>query len=155
MADLSNEATLWLKYQENPSCTPLYIAACYAPPEGSTTYSHPSAIDPFEELGAAIATVKGWGGEVLIGGDFNSRTGSATDFPFSSARDPFIDLPQEDFHWQAPTNLPARTNQDSRINKFGRQLLQLCCDSGVVILNGRVEGDLQGCCTCQGSSTVD
>ena len=148
---------MWLKLQDSASSTPLYIAVCYAPPEGSSTYANSSAINPIEELSLAVAAIQGLGGEVLIGGDFNARTGIDSDSAPVSSHDPAVDMFLDDHEpvWQKPSSLPVRVNQDKTKNNFGKQLLQLCRESGMLILNGRVKGDLQGRCTCQGSSTVD
>jgi hypothetical protein len=59
--------------------TPLYIAVCYDPPEGLSTHANPSAINPVEELSLAAAAIQELGGEILIGREFNARTGTNID----------------------------------------------------------------------------
>ena len=51
-----------------------------------------------------------------------------------------------------------RVSQDRNINNRGKQLLSLCIESGLRLLNGRSTGDLLGSFTCHqplGSSVVD
>ena len=49
-----------------------------------------------------------------------------------------------------------RCNQDKiRKNLFGEKLLQLCRALGIVILNGRTQGDKHGTCTTNKGTVVD
>ena len=52
----------------------------------------------------------------------------------------------------------VRTNQDNKMNKYGRKLINFCMKTSCFIANGRTLGDFQGKLTCyahHGSSTVD
>ena len=54
--------------------------------------------------------------------------------------------------------LSQRHNEDVTVNKYGRNLMNIIEQSHLIILNGRVLGDLKGSKTCHkynGSSTVD
>jgi Reverse transcriptase (RNA-dependent DNA polymerase) len=55
--------------------------------------------------------------------------------------------------------MAQRMNSDEGVNSFGKQLIDLCGDCSLYILNGRTKGDEVGNCTCfpkgGGSSTVD
>ena len=42
------------------------------------------------------------------------------------------------------THILARTSQDRVLNSSGRELIDLCTTTGLVILNGRTQGDLEG-----------
>ena len=53
----------------------------------------------------------------------------------------------EDDHYISDQNLP-RNNFPKLINSSGKHLLNLCKESGLIILNGRTIGDLQGKHTC-------
>jgi hypothetical protein len=143
------------QYQKSPRSIQLYMGVCYAPPEGSITYLHASAVGPFGELNNAIAALHGLGGEVLIAGDLNARTCLYPDHKSYDANDQLFVMPQAHDLWHTPLNLPARANQDKKTNTSERRLLQLCHDTGLTILNGRVQGDVEGFFTSQGSSTVD
>jgi hypothetical protein len=51
-----------------------------------------------------------------------------------------------------------RQNRDANVSGWGRKLLDLCCDAGLLILNGRTPSDKLGEFTCLangGRSTVD
>ncbi len=85
-------------------------------------------------------------------GDFNSRTGDKLDFiesqgsRFITGNNRFI-----------PSH-PPRQNCDPAVNAHGRQLLQLCQNLALYIVNGRLRGDSLGRYTYSsalGSSTVD
>ncbi len=85
-------------------------------------------------------------------GDFNSRTGDKLDF-IESQGSRFITgnnrfLPSH----------PPRQNCDPAVNAHGRQLLQLCQNLALYIVNGRLRGDSLGRYTYSsalGNSTVD
>lgn len=52
----------------------------------------------------------------------------------------------------------ARNSQDTTLNKKGREFLEFCEDFGLVVLNGRTEGDVNGSFTyvsTRGSSVND
>ena len=64
-------------------------------------------------------------------------------------------LPQD---YELDTIRSIRNNQDTSVNEYGQQLLNLCIETKLRILNGRTRGDLQGHLTYvgyHGCSTVD
>ena len=89
---------------------------------------------------------------ILIGGDFNSKTGTDPDYVNEDARD-MSSLPGD---YELDTFTMSRNNEDVSINYFGQR--KLCIAAKLRILNGRTRGDLQGHFTYfgfQGCSTVD
>ena len=91
---------------------------------------------------------------VFVGGDFNSRIGTQNDFTIENEKD-LNYLPQE---YELDTIRSVRNNQDTSVNEYGQQLLDLCIETKLRILNGRMRGDLQGHLTYVGfhaCSTVD
>ncbi len=57
-----------------------------------------------------------------------------------------------------PNIVTKRQNRDASVSGWGRKLLNLCCDTGLFILNGRTPGDELGEFTCLangGRSTID
>ena len=91
-------------------------------------------------------------GSVLITGDLNARTGGKLDFT-STEGDSYITGTNLDF-----PILPNRNNYDKNTNRSGKQVLQLCRELGLYIVNGRVRGESFGrytYCSNFGSSTVD
>ena len=89
---------------------------------------------------------------MLITGDLNARTGEELDFT-STGGDSYITGTNLDF-----PILPNRNNYDKNTNRSGKQVLQLCRELGLYIVNGRLRGDSFGrytYCSNLGSSTVD
>jgi hypothetical protein len=97
-------------------------------------------------------------GRVILLGDFNARTSNLNDF---------IDLDNishTNSNSYLPTNYSAdlplirRQNMDTSINEQGKHLIDLCIESKIRILNGRVMGDSLGSFTyycTQGKSCID
>ena len=76
---------------------------------------------------------------IIIGGDFNSRTGTLNDYVNESENDSnYIYLPQEyDFDKFTKT----RNNQDIHTNLYGEKLINFTISTKMRILNGRTLGD--------------
>ena len=91
---------------------------------------------------------------VFIGGDFNSRIGTQNYFITEHEKD-LNYLPQD---YELYKIRSVRNNQDTSVNDYGQQLLDLCIETKLRILNGRTRGDLQRHLTYvdfDGCSTVD
>ena len=73
-----------------------------------------------EQLSRSIKTHR-----IIMVGDFNARTGSLKDV---------IDDRE---------NIPDRYNMDTRINTYGKRLVETCIGSGVFLINGRYYADKQ------------
>ncbi len=92
-------------------------------------------------------------GEIILMGDFNSRTGDLNDYISGDASK---HLPLSD-SYIVDDELP-RANCDTNINMLSKSLIELCASTNMRILNGRYTGDSLGFYTCfkhNGSSTVD
>lgn len=138
-----------------PGMRPLYCAVCYIPPAQSTIFCETanavqaavSLKDTFDLLTTDICEFGGRG-DVLLMGDFNAHTRT----------DPDVDTDWEG--WDAlsaagtqipahvhvlramSTHLPARQSPCKRIvGGAGCQMLDMCRDLGLLILNGRLAGD--------------
>ena len=87
-------------------------------------------------------------------GDFNSRTDNIQEISTDIS-----DMTDENRHEiRNDVCMPQRHNEDVTVNKYGINLMNIIEQSQLIILNGRVLGDLKGSKTCQkynGSSTVD
>ena len=118
---------IWLRIPAAP--LDLILGLCYLPPENAPKWR--AGVDPFTFLRADILELQGLG-LLLLSGDINARTATASDFLPLSADDP---IP------------PPRHNSDPGTNGFGTKLLALAQESGLIILNGRVPGDKHGACT--------
>lgn len=133
------------------------LAACYFSPKESRLYSQ-GVLDPepFVQLQHDVLKFN-CSYHTLCAGDFNARMGVAPDFTSVSDDDAcFIPLPEPDFQ----TDPKTRSSCDHITNDFGTQFLQLLHVCGLIIYNGRTNGDLAGQLTCKpfsgdGGSLVD
>ena len=144
--DNKSENILWLKLALSPEKN-IYIAALYNSP------GKPSSVNVYSELRDKLLSFSS-SDLVFIGGDFNSRTGHLKDFIEESNSEHFV-LPDS---YETDYNIRQRNNEDVCINNYGHQLVDLCIESKLRILNGRTRGDLQGSYTYigfKGCSTVD
>jgi hypothetical protein len=104
--------------------------------------------------------VRSLGGHPLLAGDFNARTNTISDFHDIDGH--IAHLPQVPQQVQKSTVTKMVQSRQSKdlgvLNTFGKELIDLCKDSELVILNGRTPGDEVGEVTCvkyNGCSVVD
>ena len=125
----------------------IYFCGAYFPPINSKCFSP----EIFEELENDIVEFRSRGA-VLLSGDFNSRTGKHEDYIHDDS-DNFFDYSVEN-----PLVLKQRNNYDNVVNNHDKNLLQICKNFDLRILNGRIRGDTFGNVTFHsklGVSTVD
>ena len=133
---------LWIKINGNTieNEHDLYVATVYNSPENSSYNINNENNDIFIKLQNKIATFSE-SDLLLIGGDFNARTGI------------LADCLHEDEHDMKYQNFPNgyeiykirdRNNQDSTKNKYGEYLANFYVTTNVHILNGRTLGDSSG-----------
>ena len=151
--DSFSEGTIWLKLDKNLFNLPnnLFICAIYIPPEYNS--SALPRVDYYKELTASISKYLRKG-NVILGGDFNARTGNKDEHNNFSIEVPgVIELSDED-----GPKLSNRLSCDEKVNNYGKKLSSICKSQDLVIANGRIIGDRIGNFTCQnsrGSSVVD
>ena len=138
----------------------LLCGIVYIPPHGSR-YANP---DPYLELQNEFDNICTNNKNIILLGDFNSRTSNADDFVQS---DEFIcdiygndDLFRENtdiFRCFAMHDIPLiRKSADKIINMYGYQLIEFCKNNNIFIINGRIGKDaVSPELTCKNSSTVD
>ena len=94
-------------------------------------------------------------GKILIMGDLNARTQCKLDY----IQDDDTKFPDVQINYNCDSQiLPVRSNKDTILNDQGKELLDLCIESSMRILNGRKLGDLNGNYTCfkyNGKSSID
>ena len=121
--------------------------------------SHP---DPYLELQNEFDRVCADKSNVLLFGDFNSRTATLPDI---CKCDEFLcnvqgneDLYRDKvsiFQCFNNNNVPLKhSNADTSTNSYGYQFVEFCKNNNIFILNGRVDFDSPKL-TCKNSSTVD
>ncbi len=129
----------------------LYLCNVYIPHEKSPFHEERGGTDPFSILAEESAQY-GTKGAILYMGDFNSRVGiEQENYDHISNKSPYPILHQ-DFETEGNTNILIRRNKDKTVNNFGRNLITLCENLGMTILNGRTTGDYNGCFTFHGSN---
>ena len=151
----------WLRFDGGPRLQrPLLLAAAYLPPTSSKygLRRSPERDDYFlllgDEVAAAMAAAPG-GTDVLLAGDFNAHTGNQQDFADHSAllqaaldvaaEDVLVPCSQQDAACDPP---PRASTCTAPVCAQGTALLQLCCATGMLLLNGRVHGDVPAQPTC-------
>ena len=157
IVNTENEHWMWLKIEQKyfGIDKDLYICACYLPPDGSKVYIRGSnSVDHFSMLEEDIIKYK-CKGNVLLTGDFNSRTGTLHDY--IEADD--MNYIHDDLINQCDEFNSRRQNVDKKVNTFGKRLIiNICKSLQLSILNGRTIGDLKGRPTYMhphGFSTID
>jgi hypothetical protein len=130
---------------------PTFVAVCYLPPAGSPFYrgGHGHTMqEHWEALNADVAELSPRG-SVMIMGDLNAHTAEEPDI---------CGLVDDGAHTGvAPSaaavelramqaSMPQRRSSDARraVGPMGRQLLTICQQHSMVILNGRLPGDTPG-----------
>jgi hypothetical protein len=138
---------------------PTFICACYIPWPESRYYQNrgsPSCDEHWRQLSFDVAEFKR-SGHVLLMGDMNA---SLLDFQVDDEVDQ--DQTDDSMGMSAAASamqalsqhLPARANMDSaRPNRSGAKLTELCRHNNLLILNGRLPGNEDGCWTFHGDPT--
>ena len=140
---------LWLRLNLLSLDRPLFLAVCYLPP-ANTPGASLVGTERWSLLADDIAAAAA-DGYVLLAGDFNAHTGSLDD------RTPPVDLHITDLAALIPStaHLPPRHTRATSINAYGRNLISLCRESSLVILNGRLPGDIPAAPSRSPSSLLD
>lgn len=152
---------IWFKLKKDLTNydSDLYFCTCYIPPENSSVYKNVNS-DLFEcnffDMISDDVLVYSEQGKVVICGDTNSRVGIRPDYIDNLHLDRYIDVPFETVN---ESILGERKSNDLVVNNFGNQLLNLCKDNDLHIVNGRLEDGNFTCHTVNrriiGSSVVD
>ena len=145
---------LWVKIKGKAlnSKKDIILGSVYVPPEDSVYYSNKA----FEEIEIEMATLNiDENCYFCLCGDFNARTGTLIDYTPSPEKD-FLPSGVE-FTNPETFGIPAkRNNKDVRKpNNSGFELLQLCKNFDILIVNGRHFGDPDGELTFKGRSLID
>lgn len=126
----------------------LYICCCYIPHINSTFYKKYNDVDFFEII-QKFHNKYSERGVCMVCGDLNSRVAQLDD---NLTDNKFFDVPNISTYCN-------RANCDNVVNPFGKQLIQVCKNTGLQIVNGRLYKDKDvGGVTCsrpQGESLID
>ena len=157
---------LWVRLDGPPFSSPLFLAAVYLPPYGSKYGCRsPTALAEYftllgDEVAAALSTAGG--AHVLLAGDFNAHTGSLPDSADHSALLQAA-LGDDSGECLLPCAAPAAelaaapraSSCGAAVCEQGRAFLHFCQATGMLIGNGRVQGDLHGSPTFHSGAVLD
>jgi hypothetical protein len=101
----------------------------------------------FQNLAANIVEVQTLRGIILLGGDFNARTEMLLDTIDTNDLCELLQAP-ELVETEQPGAMAKRQTHDKSVGSWGHELLDLCYDVGLLILNGQMLGDESGEFTC-------
>ena len=158
-----NENVLWCVIDQALTGQSFIIGAVYIPPENSNYVTG-------DEIGAIeneiLDLTSDLGVPILLVGDMNARTGSLSDYVIIEKcileKTGFICenatselLCDEDTLIKSNVT-PHRVNMDKKSDNRGRKLIEMCKNTGLLIVNGRIGADSRvGHTTCKNVSTVD
>ena len=157
-----NAYVLWVEIDEKALGYELIIGAVYIPPPDSpysTGHEYELILRDLIDFNANNNNSK-----VCIIGDMNSRTGVLPDFVETDTHllravglDEFHDELFVDRNSLETLGIPSeRFNEDKSVDENGKKLIDLCINTGTLIVNGRTgKGAKSGRTTCKGVSTVD
>jgi hypothetical protein len=158
--DVMSKNVLWLFVNKNVINYDFVLGTVYMPCEGSPIFDN----DAYDLLTQDIIMFKNRFNNcsICLVGDFNSRTGTLSDFVLDTDNDIFTDRFYDNDFILSKCNLENcgidtnRYNQDTCINNNGRKLIDFCKINDVHIVNGRFGSDHNiGKYTCKGVSVVD
>ncbi|KAK6171818.1 hypothetical protein SNE40_018245 [Patella caerulea] len=134
----------------------LILGVIYIPPENSKY----SSLDAFTQIENELINFLSNNSYVILTGDFNSRIGN-DDGISNFNYDKYFDFSDSAYTHSVVNVLNELNIQTHRIckdtnkNQYGSNLIQLCKNNDLIIMNGRMNKDITGKLTCKNSSTVD
>ena len=161
-----NEHVIWLSIKQKYQ-PPLIIGGTYVPPAGSKMYLNYEINDIFLALQTDITNFLSLTSAVALCGDFNGRTGGLSDIAENlTGKDAdlisnlnlknFTTTSQNEQNWDWFNK--ERQTKDTVYNTFGNDLVQMCKNTNMRILNGFHNESNTDNFTCHaplGKSTVD
>ena len=146
---------IWFKSirEQSHAYCDIYLCCLYIPPKDSSRHVLNDE-DLFDVLYTDILKYNVIG-KVIVCGDMNARCGNLLGYTEYDFNDIGI---VEDVCIPVEHNVKQRISEDTKINHYGRRLIDLCIANDLLIVNGRSVSDPAGSCTCytyNGSSVVD
>jgi len=148
----SHNFYLWLQVDRG-AAPDLFVYVVYTVPVG---FKHESK-SLFQNLVVDIVEDQTLRGIILLGGDFNAHIAALPDTINISDLCELLQAP-ELVEIEQPNAVVKQQNRDASVSGWGCELLDLCYDAGLFILNGRTPGDESGefICLANGRrSTID
>jgi hypothetical protein len=138
----SHDSYLWLQVNRSVAHN-LFVYVVYIAPIGS---KH-KIKSLFQNLAVDIVEVQTIGGIVLLGGDFNAHIVVLPNTIDTSDLCELLHAP-ELAETKQPSVVAKRQDPNASVGGWGCELLALCYDIRLFILNGRTPGDKSGEFTC-------
>ena len=114
----------------------IILITCYIPPSNSTYLKKQD--DPFTSISEILETLDP-SSNIILCGDFNARTGGIEDKVLCE------NIPGLDVLDDTPDrHLADRNCMDKSKNTHGTNLIDLCIENNLTLMNGRMSGDLFG-----------
>lgn len=133
---------IWVKIDKSllSLSSDLYIALCYVTPDDSSRQSmlETNVSDRLLDSVSFIENKTRNCCNLLVCGDFNSRTSICPDYVVNDEFDHMSVLPDE---YISDTQLPRFSQDEGHVNNNGLLLLDFCKQTGLRIMNGRVGND--------------
>jgi hypothetical protein len=138
----SHNYYLWL-WVNKGAALDLFICVVYVALVGTKHKSE----SLFQNLVGDIIEVQTLRGIVLLRGEFNAHTTTLLDTIDTNNLCKLLQVPKL-AEIKQPGVVAKRQNRDASVNGWGHELLDLCCDAGLLVFNGRTPGDESGEFTC-------
>jgi hypothetical protein len=138
----THDSYLWLRVSKGVAPN-LFVYMVYITPVGSKHESE----SLFQNLIIDIVEDQILGGIILLGGDFNVRTATLPNTIDTNDLCELLQVP-ELVKTKQPNVLAKQHNRDASVGGWDYKLLELCCDVGLLIFNGRTPSDELGEFTC-------
>jgi exonuclease III len=151
-----DSAWVQLKHQFFNTSEDIFIGAAYISPQHSS-YTVAQETPAWDFIRNDVEKF-GRRGKVIVIGDLNTRSGDCADFILHDD-DQYMQVP-DSYETDEAFVFKSRRNMDPTVSPpaYVSQLTDMCKESGLRILNGRMLGDTAGKLTCykwNGNSTVD
>lgn len=161
--DTQSKLVLWFVISKRLTKTEdILCGVVYIPPESSDY----SIINPYQEIENELYTLTDRYSNILLFGDFNSRTKNLIDHievdnyicSHLNSDELILEYEKETSYFNDINSCVDlnRISSDKGCNNYGYKLIEFCKCNNVYILNGRAARDKgKGDFTCKNSSTVD
>ena len=137
------------------------LISTYVPPYSSPYYDTQPTRNGIRTLEQCIYNMQlsNPNSSFIVCGDLNSRISDIQPVLESEIADQFIDGRNTLPLFEDDTTSPfKRVSEDSEVNGFGKTLIEICAEFGLIVLNGMLDGDSRGYFTYlspNGSSVID
>lgn len=155
----ATDFVVWLRISQFDKNEVMHLGGVYVPPLDSTsTFSSFKNNNAYHLIQQDITHFSRIG-SVAVCGDFNARTGSLSDFLFSPGKDSPCIINRETPPSQVSFPNKIRYSEDSKTNRYGKDLIDMCRSSNMRIMNGYYRNDKNTgqftCYTPCGKSLID